>query len=137
MLTADLTVTDSGSATKPGAEGAKVYALVASLVNDKTLRRIAANATTVPHELAIQHSLSGSGYKQRCRSVVRLDLRRLDTDTTLTGGVIPSVSGYFVLDRPIQSNGYITTAHIQTIVGGVIDVLTVSGQLDKLLNLEG
>lgn len=136
MLTDPMTVTDSGSATKPGAEGAKVYALVASLVNNSTLRRIAASATTVPHELRVSHAVSGKGYSQRCRSVVRIDLKRLDTDPALTGGVVPSVAGYFVLDRPIQSNGYITTAHIQTIVGAVVDVLLASGNLDKILNLE-
>lgn len=136
MLTSDLVVTDSGSATKPGAEGAKTYALVASLVNDTTKRRIAANATTVPHELTIRHSLSGSGLKQRCRTLVRFDLTRLDTDVELTSGITPAVAAYVVLDRPMQSNGFITTAHIQTLVGGLVDVLTASGQLDKLLNME-
>jgi hypothetical protein len=136
MLTSDLVVTDSGSATKPGAEGAKTYALVASLVNDTTKRRIAANATTVPHELTVRHALSGSGFKQRCRSLVRFDLSRLDTDLDLTGGVVPTAACYLVLDRPIQSNGYITTAHLQTLVGAVVDVLCVSGQLDKILNME-
>lgn len=136
MLTSDLVITDSGSVTKPGAEGAKTYALVASLINGKTLRRIAANATTVPHELSISHTLSGSGFKQRCRTLIRADVRRLDTDTSLTGGQTPSAAFYGVLDRPIQSNGYITTAHLDTIMSVVVDTLLVSGQWAKLLNME-
>lgn len=136
MLTSDLVITDSGSVTKPGAEGAKTYALVASLIDGKTLRRIAANATTVPHELSISHTLSGSSFKQRCRTLIRADLRRLDTDTSLTGGVTPSAAFYGVLDRPIQSNGYITTAHLDTLMSAVVDTLLVSGQWAKLLNME-
>jgi hypothetical protein len=136
MLTSDLVVTDSGSATKPGALGAKTFALVAALINDKTLRRIAATALTTPQELSIQHTLSGTGFKQRCRTATRYDFRRLDTDTSLTGGIIPSFSVYNVIDRPVQSNGYITQAHIETGIGSLIDVFTVAGQLAKLLNLE-
>jgi hypothetical protein len=136
MLTADLTVTDSGTATKPGALGAKVFALVASLVNDKTLRRIAATATTVPNEMSVQHSLTGAGFKQRCRTVVKFEIRRLDTDTSLTGGVIPSATIYQVIDRPIQSNGYITTAHLQSLQGQLTDAILASGAFDKLLNME-
>jgi hypothetical protein len=136
MLTSDLTVTDNGSATKPGAAGAKTYALVASLVNDQTLRRIAATASTTPQELRVQHSMSGSGFKQRIRSVIRRDYRRLDTDLDNTGGVIPSAAAYMVIDRPVQSNGYIVAADLENMVGSVIDVLCVAGQLAKLLNLE-
>jgi len=133
--TPDLTVTDSGSVTKPGAEGAKVYASVASLA-DGTLRRIAANATTVPHVMSVKHSVSGSGFKQRVRSVVRFDITRLDTDPTATGGVVPTVSAYMVIDRPNQSGGFITAAHIQTLVGAVADVVVPTASLDKLLNME-
>jgi len=136
MLTPDLVITDSGSVTKPGAEGAKTYAQVASPLDGKTLRRIAANATTIPHEVTISHTLSGSAFKQRCRTLVRADLTRLDTDTSLTGGVTPSAAGYFVLDRPIQSNGYITSAHLDTLMSVVVDILLVSGQWAKLLNRE-
>lgn len=136
MLTSDLVVTDSGSATKPGALGAKTFALVASLVNDKTKRRIAATATTTPQECTISHTLSGTGFKQRCRSLLRFDFQRLDTDIADTGGVTPTAAAYFVLDRPIQSAGAITTAHIQSLVGWIVDTLCVAGQLDKILNME-
>jgi len=136
MLTADLTLTDSGSATKPGALGAKVFAQVSSLINDKTLRRIAATATTVPNELLVSHQSTGSGFKTRIRSLLKTSISRLDTDVSLTGGVTPSVSCQFVLDRPLQSNGYITTAHIQSLVGQLVDSILLSGHLDKILNLE-
>jgi hypothetical protein len=133
--TPDLTVTDSGSVTKPGAEGAKVYASVASLT-DGSLRRIPANALTVPHTMSVKHSLSGTGFKQRARSVVRFDITRLDTDPTTTGGVTPTVGVYLVIDRPVQSGGNITAAHIQTLVGAVADVCVPTASLDKLLNME-
>jgi hypothetical protein len=68
--------------------------------------------------------------------LIRYDFTRLDTDIADTGGVTPSASGQLVLDRPIQSGGFITTAHLQTIIGSLIDVLCVSGQLDKFLNME-
>lgn len=136
MFTSDLVITDSGSATKPGAVGALTYASVLSHVIDRSKRRVAASATTTPRELSIAHTLSGTGFKQRCRSLIRYDFTRLDTDIADTGGVTPSASGQLVLDRPIQSGGFITTAHLQTIIGSLIDVLCVSGQLDKFLNME-
>jgi hypothetical protein len=135
MLTADLVVTDSGTATKPGAVGAKTFSLVGPQ-GEKNLRRIAATATTTPEECIIAHSISGAGFKKRIRSQVRFDIRFNNADTSLTGGVIPSASGYFVLDRPEQSAGIITDAVLQTLAGRVIDVLTVSGQFAKLLNTE-
>jgi len=136
MLTADLTLTDSGSVTKPGALGAKVFAQVSSLINDKTLRRIQATATTVPNELLVSHQQTGTAFKTRIRSLLKTSISRLDTDVSLTGGVIPSMSCQFVLDRPRQSAGYITVAHIQSCVGQLVDALLLSGHLDKILNLE-
>jgi len=135
MLTSNLVVTTSGSATKPGATGALTFALTAS-PSDRSLRRVVATALTTPQELTISHALSGTGFKNRVRSVVRYDFRRLDTDPALTGGIIPAFSFYGVLDRPVQSNGYITAAQMADGIGGVIDVFTVSGQLASLENLE-
>lgn len=136
MLTADLVVTDSGSATKPGVLGAKTFALVIS-DSAGTLRRIAATALTTPQEFAIKSQFQGSGWKQRCRTAVSSSYTRIDTDTSLTGGVTPTTKVTLTIDRPVISNGYIVAADIKNLVGQVIDALTVSGQLDKILNAEG
>jgi hypothetical protein len=86
--------------------------------------------------MTVRHSMSGSGFRQRVRSVVRFDFTRLDTDIADTDGVTPSASAYVVLDRPVQSAGAITTAHLQSLVGWLVDAFCVSGQFDKILNLE-
>jgi len=137
VLNNDLVITSNGAGNKPGATGAITFALVAALINDKSLRREAATALTTPTELSVQHSISGSGFKARCRSVVRMDYRDLTQDTTLTAGVIPSASAYLVIDRPLQSAGKITDAILKRLIGSVLDVIMATGQLDKLLNQEG
>jgi hypothetical protein len=138
MLTADLTVLDNHAGlTLQGSLGSKVYAQVAALLANSTLRRIAATASTTPQELTIGHSFTGgTGFKQRIRSVVRTSYRKVDQDTTLTDGVIPSMSTQLVIDRPVQSAGAITdTITINTLMA-LIDVVLTSGQLAKLLNQE-
>lgn len=139
MLNTTLTVNSSrASVTLPGSLGTKDFVLVQGFQANKTIRRIVATATTTPQEVSIQHTYSGKGtYGQRIRTVVRADYKRLDTDVNLTGGITPSASAYLVIDRPVQSNGYITVANIKDLVGQVCDVVTVTGQLDSVLNLEG
>jgi hypothetical protein len=109
---------------------------VVSTEPTQSVRRIAATATTTRQELKIKHSERGAGYKARIRSEVRLDYQKLDQDTSLTGGVIPSESVYLVIDRPVQSGGAITDTITKNNIGAVLDVILTSGQLDKLLNLE-
>jgi hypothetical protein len=67
---------------------------------------------------------------------VRVDLQVVNTDLADTGGVVPSASAYFVLDRPLSSGGAIATTDLGDLTGYVVDVLTVSGQFAKLLNQE-
>lgn len=139
MLTADLSVTDNGTPTNVGALGAKTYALVANPSSGATKRRVAATANTTPQVLSVSHSVSGKGFQQRCRTVVRVDYSDLTADLTQetgTNGEVPKVSAYCVIDRPIISDGVITDAIVQNQVGAVIGVLLGSGNMAKLLNQE-
>lgn len=138
MLTQDLTVTsNAGSITLPGSSGATTFAMITNLVGSTTKRRVAATAGTTPQTLSIGHSKAGTGFKQRTRSVVRMDYVANNTDIADTGGVTPSASAYLVLDRPVQSGGAITDTILKTMLGGLLHVILASGQLDKLLNEEG
>lgn len=139
MLTADLTVTSNGSATKPGGAGATVYALVSdpSTSPGQVLRRVAATSTTTPQELKVAHQITGKGqFGQMRRSLVRFDLKKINVDLSTVGGVIPRASVQLVIERPVYSGGQITDAEVNTLVGSLIDVVTASGQLAKLLNAE-
>lgn len=136
MLNADLVVTDSGTATKPGVLGAKTFALVASLINGSSKRRIAATATSTPQEMTCGHQTSGAGVAARCRTVVRFDLTRNDVDPSLYGGKPPTASAYMVIDRPLNQGAAIATADIKNLVGQLVDAILATGQLDKLLNQE-
>jgi hypothetical protein len=137
MLTADLTVVDNqATVTLPGNAGSLVYAQVTGLTTTELIRRVAATANTRPTTLTIGHALEKTGFNQRCRSKVDINYRAVDTDLSLTGGVVPSARVYIVIDRPINSGGIITDAILQRLVGSVCDVVTRSGQLGKLLNQE-
>lgn len=138
MLTADLAVNASrATVTLPGSAGSLTFAQITGTGNSTSIvRRVSATANTTPQTLTIGHELKGAGFAQRCRSVVRCDYRALNTDIADTGNVTPSASAYLVIDRPIQSGGAITDAIIKNLIGQICDVLTVSGQADKLLNQE-
>jgi hypothetical protein len=137
MLTADLAVVDNhASLTLPGALGSKTYNQVTSTDPTQSVRRIAATATTTRQELKIKHTERGSGFNARIRSEVRIDYTKLDQDTSLTGGVVPSESVYLVIDRPVQSGGAITDTITKNNIGACLDVVLTSGAIDKLLNLE-
>lgn len=138
MLTADLSVTsNAGSITLPGSAGATTFAQVTGPLGTEIVRRVAATANTTPQTLKTSHQTKGTGFKQRVRSVVRMDYSALNTDISDTGDVVPTASCYLVLDRPLQSGGAITDTILKTMLGGLLHVLLASGQLDKILNQEG
>lgn len=137
MLTADLTVVDSHAGlTLPGLLGSKVYAQITGPIGTQIVRRIAATANTTRQTLSIGHTLKGTGFNARVRTLVRHDYEKLDADVSLTGGVMPSSSCYFVMDRPLQSGGAITDAILTNNMAALVDVLLTSGQFAKLLNQE-
>lgn len=139
MLTADQTlVSNRASQTLPGSDASDVYAQVMTSEPATVLRRVAATASTTPQELKITHTQTGgTGFKRRHRSVLRVTHTDLTKDTDLTGGVIPSAAWTLTLDRPVISDGAITDAILKTMLGHIMDILLISGQLDKFLNLEG
>ena len=137
MLTSDLTVVDNHAGlTLPGALGSKVYAQITGPIGQQIVRRIAATANTTQQTLSIGHTLSGTGFAQRLRSLVKHEYRVINADSSLTGGVVPYSTCYFVQDRPIQSGGNITDTILTNNLGALLDVLLTSGQWAKLLNQE-
>jgi hypothetical protein len=137
MLTADLTVVDThASLTLPGALGSKVYAQITGPIGQQIVRRIAATSNTTQQTLTIGHTLSGTGFGQRCRTLVRHDYRVLNSDISLTGGIVPYSANYWVQDRPIQSGGNVTDTILTNNMAALLDVLLTSGQFAKLLNQE-
>lgn len=130
-------ISNRGSVTLPGGTGSKTYSRVATVANNETKRRYATTASTIPQETRVSHALTGgSGFKQRLRSMKRFDIKDLTADTSQSDGVVPSMSFYAVLDRPVQSNGKITDAMIKEAIGVVLDFFSISGNVDKFLNQE-
>lgn len=137
MLTADLTVTsNAGTITLPGDTGATVFAQITGPSGASIKRKVAATANTTPEILTIGHTESGSGFKRRLRSMIKLENTFNNTDVADTGGVTPSFGFHCVLDRPIQSGGVITDAIVTRQIARVLHVLLASGQLTKFLNQE-
>jgi hypothetical protein len=135
MLNNDLTVTDNGTGTKPGSAGALVYALRSTEATG-SVRSVAAVSTTTPKLMTIGHQMSGAGFKQRVRTMVKWSYQKLDSDLAVTGGVIPECQVLLTINRPINSGGFITSAIVKEGIGAVLDAIMASGQLDKLLNQE-
>jgi hypothetical protein len=137
MLTADLpVVSNHASLTLPGSAASTVFAQITGPIGQKIVRRVAATANTTPQTLSVGHTVSGTGFAQRIRSLIRMDYQALNTDIADTGGVTPSAACYLVFDRPVQSGGAITDAIFTTMLGGLCDVVLTSGALTKLLNQE-
>lgn len=135
MLNNDLTVTDNGTGTKPGSVGALVYALRSTEASG-SVRSVAAVSITTPKLLTIGHQMSGSGFKQTIRTMIKWSYQKLDSDLADTGGIIPACGATLTFFRPVNSGGFITSAIMKEGIGAVIDTVTVAGQLDKLLNME-
>jgi len=137
MLTSDLTVVDNhASLTLPGTLGSKVYNQVATVANNASKRRIAATAGTTPQEIEISHEIKGTGFKARIRTMIRHKYTKVNQDTTLTEGVVPSASATLTFDRPVQSAGAITDVTFTDQIGALLDVVLTSGALAKILNQE-
>lgn len=137
MLTSDLTLTSNADpAALPGDTGATVFAQITGPSGNTIKRQVAATAGTTPEVLTIAHTETGTGYKRRRRTLVKLDFTALNTDIADTGGVTPGFSTHWVLDRPIQSGGAVTDTIIKRQIGRLLHCLLTVGHLDKLLNSE-
>lgn len=138
MLPADLTVVDNqGGVVLPGTQGTKTYPIVVSEKPGRTSRRRADTALTTPATIHTEQSVKGSGFNARAVSVIRSEWQKLDSDLGDTGGVVPSCAVTLTINRPVNSGGAVTTAVVKDTIAIVLDVVTRSGQLDKILNMEG
>lgn len=136
MLTQDQTLTANRSAqTLPGSTASTVFAQITNS-GEKIVRRVSATANTTPETIEIGHQVVGQGFNKRIRTMIKYSRVYNNTDTADTGGVTPSFACHWVLDRPVQSGGAVTTAHLKDALGYLMDLLLQSGQLDKLLNQE-
>lgn len=94
----------------------------------KTVFAQIAEAPALPHRLSINHQESGSGLRQRRRSVLRIDktvLSSVDSITPVT------VSAYVVLDAPI---GAITTmAEPTNVLAEIQSFLSTTGAATTVL----
>lgn len=138
MLSSDQTiVSNRSSVTLPGSAASTVFAQITGPGGQRILRRVAATANTTPTTLTIGHEFTGKvGYAQKLSSMVKCDYRVLNVDPDLTGGIVPVCEVYTVIRRPVLSGGAITDSILSMCVGSVCDILTVSGNLAKLLNQE-
>lgn len=137
MLTADLTVTSNASAiTLPGDTGATTFAQITGPSGNQIKRKVAATAGTTPEVLTIAHEETGKGFAKRTRSVAKIEYTANNTDIADTGGIVPSFSVGFTLNRPVNSAGAITDAILKRQIGRLLHVLLAAGQLDKFLNQE-
>lgn len=138
MFSSDLAiVSNRASVTLPGASGSVTYSQVTGPSGQLILRRVPGTASTTPQTMTTSHQLTGKGFAQRLNHMVKFHYRALNTDLSLTGGVVPEAEVYVVIRRPVQSGGVISDSVIGTMVGSVCDFLSASGNLAKILNQEG
>jgi hypothetical protein len=87
-----------------------------------------AETPSAPHRLSIRHQETGSGLKQRRRSVVRFDkvvISGVDSSTPIT------VSAYLVLDAPVGAMTSLTEA--ANVVAEVLSFCATTGAATTVL----
>jgi hypothetical protein len=136
-LLADLVVVDNqGGIALPGTQATQTYSEILSGNPNRKSRRRASTALTTPVTIHTEQSVKGVGYNARAITMLRVEYQDLTADPADTGGVTPNLAATFTLNRPVNSGGAITTAITKDTIAIILDVLTRSGQLDKLLNGE-
>lgn len=81
-----------------------------------------------PHRLSIKHQETGSGLKQRRRSVIRFDktsISDVDTVTPVT------TSAYLVLDAPIGAT--LTDAQAKEVLANIMSFVATTGAATAVL----
>jgi hypothetical protein len=137
MLDENLTLTDGGAlGTNIGGTGSRAFALVANPLDGSALRRYAATATTDRMELLVRHALQGKGFSQRTLSNIKFTYTKVNQDTSTTGGVVPSVSASWSLNRPTNLSSITTDALCTSLSAYLVALLVGSGNMAKLYNLE-
>jgi hypothetical protein len=137
MLPEDLTIVDNGAlGTNIGATGSRAFARVFSSLDGTTMRRYAATATTDRMEFLIRHSLSGKGYSQRTMSNIKFIYTKVNQDVSTTGGIIPSASVNWSINRPTNMSAITTDALVTSMSSYLVALLLTSGYMSRLHNLE-
>lgn len=128
-FTDDISLNGNTYTTPNTAEGSLTYSWVNALPNG-IQRDVSALANTNPQSLIISHNkLKKDGISRR-RSLTRIDATEEDADLSK---LVP-YGAYFVIDAPIGTA--VTTDNIKAVVGRLIAFLSVSGNIEKLLNGE-
>jgi hypothetical protein len=137
MLDENLAIVANGTGiSNVGSSSSLTFALVASGAEGNTLRRVAATANTSRKEYLIRHSQTGKNFAARTRTNLLYIFKKMDQDTSTTGLIIPSATVSVTIDRPTNMAGIITDNVIADMVGTHVGLLTTSGILTKLANLE-
>lgn len=137
MLAEDLTLVDNGAlGTNIGANGSRAYARVFSTLDGTTQRRYAASANTDRTEFLIRHSQTGKGFAARTLSNIKWTYTKVNQDVATTGGIIPTASVNWSLNRPTNMSAITTDALMTSLTAYLIALLLTSGNMARLYNLE-
>jgi len=137
MLAENLTVSATASSlANIGTQSGTVFALVALGADGSTRRRVAATALTDRQEILIRHQITGKGWLERARMNLRVDLSKINQDTSLTGGVTPSASVSVTIDRPLKMAAIMTDVAINNAVGFAIQMFLTAGNIAAFHNQE-
>lgn len=110
------------------AAGAEVEFTRLSIDTRKTEFAKVGEAPATPHRLKISHLETGSGLRQRRRSVVRIDKTSVSTVDSVTPVV---TSAYLVVDAPI---GALTTdAELHAVVANLLSFCATTGAATTVL----
>lgn len=94
----------------------------------KTVFAQVGEAPALEHRLSIAHQETGSGLKQRRRSVVRVDKTTISTVDTVTP---ITTSCYIVLDIPIGAS--LTTAEASNVIAEILSFCATTGAATAVL----
>lgn len=94
----------------------------------KTVFAQVGEAPALEHRLSIAHQETGSGLKQRRRSVVRVDKTTISTVDTVTP---ITTSCYIVLDLPIGAS--LTTAEASNVIAEILSFCATTGAATTVL----
>jgi hypothetical protein len=127
-FTDDIALNGNTHTTPNTSEGELTYSWV-STIPGGIQRDVSSLANTTPQSLVISHQKVVRNGINRRRSRVGINAHADDSDL----GNVP-YGAYFVVDAPIGTA--VTTDNVKAAIGRLIALLTVSGNVEKLLNGE-
>jgi hypothetical protein len=102
-----------------------------SLENAKSVRKDATRDLGTPRSMVISHTINGAGLTAVDRHLVRLNLTEEDSGADAFATISGSV--YCVIEAPRR---IVDATMLSDMVTQLVDFLTTSGNLDKILNSE-